>query len=408
MPDPHPKHQPPNHPEEAEEEEEEDYMTMTFDDPPTSTTAKTQPHSKCAPSTTTTYETSLQRHRRLRREAEARARPKSNAELAAEADARREAALSRSLFETRPESKGLAMMARMGFRGGALGRRDGSGSTVAGKVDDGVRVGDGGEKRDGESEGDDAAPAATVPKHKDPTPTPPPTLPATQEPITIHPRLDRSGIGLESDRKRKLREAAAAADTATKRARADEGAYRDRLRREREEARWSRQLVGAQRVLEGLDSESSSHEDDEGIEGKKEAAASRPLKFIPVVYRGLVRERETAERDRRMRHDLEHGLAQVRWREGQLPGYDDADEDGDDKMALGKERAGGRTVYVTAEDLDEEDEELEAFEGLPVEERLEKVVGYLRGRFWYCFWCKCRYEDEGMEGCPGVTEEEHD
>ncbi|KAK4142149.1 uncharacterized protein C8A04DRAFT_13479 [Dichotomopilus funicola] len=362
------KHQPPYSPEQEEEEEEEDYMTMTFDDhPPTTTNPKTQLRSKCStPSTSTTYETSLQRHRRLRREAEARARPKSNAELAAEADARREAALSRSLFETRPESKGLAMMARMGFRGGSLGRRGDAGVKVA--------------------------------------------------PITIHPRLDRSGIGLESDRKRKLREAAAAADTATKRARADEGAYRDRLRREREEARWSRQLVAAQRVLEGLDSENQSLDPDldhGGLEGEEEGtrkreAASRPLKSIPVVYRGLIRSRETTERDRRMRHDLEHGLAQVRWREGQLPGYDDADEDGDDKMALGKERAGGTAVYVTAEDLDEEDEELEAFEGLPVEERLEKVVGYLRGKYRYCFWCKFKYPDEGMEGCPGVTEEEHD
>jgi hypothetical protein len=39
---------------------------------------------------------------------------------------------------------------------------------------------------------------------------------------------------------------------------------------------------------------------------------------------------------------------------------------------------------------------------------LEKLVVYLRETYHYCFWCKYRYTDESMEGCPGLTEEEHD
>ncbi len=56
---------------------------------------------------------------------------------------------------------------------------------------------------------------------------------------------------------------------------------------------------------------------------------SKPLKSIPVVYRGLVRARGEAERDRRMRHDLEQSLSR-------LPTYIDDEEDPDDKQALGK------------------------------------------------------------------------
>ena len=98
------------------EEEEDDYMTMTFTDAP----AKP--------------ETSLQRRQREKREAEKRRQTKSKAELAAEEAAQREAVLGRSLLQAnaqdsgraaaQPKSKGLAMMARMGFAGGALGAAD--------------------------------------------------------------------------------------------------------------------------------------------------------------------------------------------------------------------------------------------------------------------------------------------
>jgi hypothetical protein len=124
---------------------------------------------------------------------------------------------------------------------------------------------------------------------------------------------------------------------------------------------------------------------------------ARPLKGIPVVWRGLVKAREEAERDRRMRYDLEQGLSR-------LPTYEDAEEDEDDRKALGK--AG--TAYVTAEDLDEEDTELDEFNALPPDERLKRVVQHLRDEHHYCFWCKFTYPDENMEGCPGLTEEDHD
>ncbi|KAK0656131.1 hypothetical protein B0T16DRAFT_424797 [Cercophora newfieldiana] len=328
----------------ADSDSEEDYMKMTFTDAPSSTSIPA--------------ETSLQRRLRLRREAEQRSRPKSKAELAEEETARREAALSKPLLDTttssnsasqKSKSKGLAMMAKMGFTGGALGR----------KYEDGK----GGDDR-------------------------------VTEPIRVVVKDGREGIGLESERKRKLREAAEAAGEAAKKARVDEEGYRERVRREREEARLERQVNAAQKVAERMD-------DEEAVGGEGKGVSSRPLRSVPVVYRALVKGREEAERERRMRHDLEQASL------SRLPVYDGGDEDEDDKRALGKEPAHS-TKYVTADDLDDEDPELDDFNALPLEERLGKIVQYLRDKHRYCFWCKFAYPDAEMDGCPGLTEEDHD
>ncbi|KAK4042120.1 hypothetical protein C8A01DRAFT_14263 [Parachaetomium inaequale] len=373
---------PPNGPHSKDEEssssEEEDYMTMTFSDSPSthpSSSSTTNPQKN--PTHANKNETSLQRRLRLRREAEARARPKSKAELAAEADARREAALSQSLFTAQPKSKGLAMMARMGFTGGALGKQQPPPQQEENPQGRGGG-GEGGEGGLGEGKKESGSGGGGG---------------ARTEPIRIEMRDGRSGIGLESERKRKLREAAEAAGERAKRAKADEGEYRERMRREREEARWERQFVAGQKVAERM----AGERDEAAGEHDGKGVVSRPLSGIPVVWRGLVKAREEAERDRRMRYDLEQGLAR-------LPTYEDDEEDEDDKQALGK----ATTTYVTAEDLDEEDPELEEFSALPADEKLQKVVEHLREEHHYCFWCKFTYPDEKMEGCPGLTEEDHD
>ncbi|KAK4461067.1 hypothetical protein QBC42DRAFT_270978 [Cladorrhinum samala] len=212
---------------------------------------------------------------------------------------------------------------------------------------------------------------------------------AALEPIRVSIKDGREGIGLESERKRKLREAAEQLGEQNKKAKVDEGSYRDRIRKEKEEARLERELRGAQKVAERFGAEELG-----GAEGKV-------LKAMPVVWRGVVKAREEGERSRKMRHDLEVGLASAR-----LPTYDDGEEDEDDRKALGKDKK--RTTYEVVDDLDEEDEELDEFEKLPVEDRLSKVVEYLREEFNYCFWCKFQYPDKELEGCPGLTEQDHD
>ncbi|KAI1312574.1 putative G-patch domain protein [Xylaria venustula] len=322
-------------------EEEDDYMNMTFGDEPKAT------------------ETSLQRRERLRREGEIKGRVKSKAELATEEREAREAALSRSMLEgaQAKKSKGLAMMAKMGFKGGALGSKENAAS-------------------------------------------------ARLEPIRPEMKDDRAGIGADSERKRKLREAVESAD---KKVKLDENEFRDRVRRERETARCERQVYAAMKVCERMDEEKQktgsvgqgTGNADGGGEtpgGRQRTLSTRPLKSIPVVWRGLVRGREEAERDRRMKHDLQQTSTP------RLPTYEDDLEDEDDKRAAGKTQV----AYALVEDLDEEDPELEEFSALEAEVKLRRLVEHLRKEHNYCFWCKFEYPDEEMDGCPGLTEDDHD
>lgn len=92
-----------------------------------------------------------------------------------------------------------------------------------------------------------------------------------------------------------------------------------------------------------------------------------------------------------MRYDLHQSLSK-------LPTYDDPDEDEQYKHALGTEE----------EELEEEDPELDEFNALEPAIRLTKLVEYLREKHHYCFWCKHQYPDATMEGCPGLTEDDHD
>ena len=233
------------------------------------------------------------------------------------------------------------------------------------------------------------------------------------EPLGVAVKEDRGGVGLDSERKRKFREEA---EGEMERERAEEGGYRERVAREREERRREGLIRGAQVVLEGFEGESggengraAEEEAEKDRDGADPTAADnfngislkkpkekkkknlQPTRQINILWRGLVRQREEKERDRRMRYDLLQSLSRNAT-------YDDPEEDEHDRHALGKEE----------EDLDEEDPELEAFNALDSEERLRQLVEHLRGKYLYCLWCKHRYEDKAMEGCPGLTEDDHD
>jgi len=324
-------------------EDEDDYLTMTFTEP--STVAKT--------------ETLTQKKKRLAREAEERGRPKSKAELAEMERVKREEALSKSTLDT--SSKGFKMLAKLGYKPG----------TALGKD----RVGGGAEEEDGGK--------AEVDKPKDDR---------LLQPIGLEMREGRSGIGADSEKKRKFREEVERKEEGEKRVKVDEGEFRERTAREREEKRMEGQVWGAMKVAERLDEEDAL----EGVEGLNLRGGSKPLRGVNVLWRGLVKGRLEKERDKRMRYDLQQSLSR-------LPTYDDPDEDKEDQIALGKKES-----EVVDGELDEDDEELQEFDALPVQEKLGRLVGYLRERWNYCFWCKYRYPDKEMEGCPGRTEEEHD
>lgn len=334
-----------------EDSEEDDYMTMIL---PTEAPPKA--------------ESSLQRTQRLKREAAARGRPKSRAEIAEEEAQRREAAHSRSLLEAPAAmgSKGLAMMAKMGFRGGALGK-EGSGGVT--------------------------------------------------EPIRVFVREGKGGLGIEEEKRKRAREAEEQAEREGKKVKKiDPGDYRARMMQERETERLERQYRAAARLAQQLgeaenddgktttasDEEDTAERADAKQKGtsKTKSKAAAPLKSINILWRGLVKERELGERDRAAKRELTDSLS------SRLPGYAAADEDKDPdyRMAMGKDRE----LYAAAEDLDEDDAELEEFEAQEPRERLDKVLQHLREEHNYCFWCKSAYPDASMDGCPGPTEEDHD
>ena len=297
-------------------------------------------------------ESLVEQNRRKQREAEIRGRPKSKVELAAEEAAKREAALATSTLDT--SNKGYKMMAALGYK---------AGSTLgAGKAVD-----------------------------------------ALLEPVGLEMKEGRSGIGADSEKKRKFREEIERKTGEEKRVKVDEGDFRARNRLERELKRTEGQVIGAQKVCERLEEEELSvgngvldvEGDGSGEVTKKKKV--QPLSKINVLWRGLVKHRELKERDRRMRYDLHQSLTRT-------PTYDDLEEEKEDRMALGKKDK----LEEIDLDLDEEDEDLDAFEALEPAERLSRLVDYLRDRWFYCFWCKYQYPDKEMEGCPGKTEEDHD
>ncbi|KAJ5180413.1 hypothetical protein N7492_003623 [Penicillium capsulatum] len=348
--------------------DEEDYMSMVIEEPKQK-------------------ETFTQRKRREQREAEDRARVPSKAERAARDAARRDEALATSTLD--PSNKGFKMMAKLGFKAGdSLGKRD-----------------------------------------PDPNPANP-DAPTRAEPLNLIFKEDRGGIGLDNEKKRKIREEA---EEAAKKVKREEGDYRDRVREERELRRTEAQIRAAQKVAERLDTEADEtgrkegdqqgpRDGADGISGagedeipmgpnQKDSTGTRqpvkPTAQINVLYRGIVREREDRERDIQARHALQSSLPSSFFPTLRLPEYEDGDLDRDDKHALGPQRE--PFTATVEQELEEEDPELDAFNALEPAERLHKLVLYLRETYRYCFWCKYRYETaEELEGCPGLTEEDHD
>lgn len=299
------------------------------------------------PDTNTKKETLTQKKRRLAQEAEERSRPKSKAQLAEEERAKREAALNNP--DVDKTSKGFKMMAALGYKpGAALGK-------------------------DLSSNGDSAHDTRL------------------REPIGIDMKEDRGGIGADAEKKRKFREEVERKSESEKRQKVDADEFRLRQQHEREEKRREGQFYGAMKVAERLEEEDLNGEDT------RNTATTRPLSSYNVLWRGLVKQRLLNERERRMRYDMDQSLSR-------LSTYDDPDQEKVDQIAFSR-KAQVEEVHF---ELDQEDEELEELEALNPEQKLEKIVLFLREHWHYCFWCKSRYPDAEMEGCPGTTEEDHD
>ncbi|KAK2784719.1 hypothetical protein FQN53_008275 [Emmonsiellopsis sp. PD_33] len=366
-----------------DEEEEEDYMSMTIVEPPKPSGRK---------------ETYSEMRRRKERESEAKSRVPSKAELAAAEAARRDEALATSALD--PSSKGFQMMAKLGFKpGSALGKQD--------SLDRGSSVDEWNRR--------------------------------LTEPLKVVVKDDRGGIGMDTEKKRKFREEA---ELEAKRVKIEEVDFRERVRLEREEKRAEGMFHAAQKVAERLDAEEAEKgeaDHEEENEAKTEVSVqpelerahqqssrgdstppsphstrpkrhTKPTSQINILYRGLVRAREEKLRNLQARRGLYQSLSSrnpsLMPNTENLPTYEDSTMDADDRLALDRNAEGDILEAEVGED--EEDEELEAFNALGAQERLSKIVMYLREKYRYCFWCKFRYETDEMEGCPGLSEEDHD
>lgn len=210
---------------------------------------------------------------------------------------------------------------------------------------------------------------------------------ARKVPIQINIKDDKGGIGHDSEKKRKFKELAEKAERDAKRAKEEDVDYREQQRQQLKEKKLEKDLHSTQRIAERLH--------DEAVDGKD--AGEIPLKSINVLWRCLARRRLEDLRNKQQEHHLKNSLV------SRLP-LADEEEDDDYNIALGR----GTTFQSVADDLEDEDPELEKFESQSIEDQLHQVVVFLREKHHYCYWCGHKYPDAAMEGCPGVTEEEHD
>lgn len=179
----------------------------------------------------------------------------------------------------------------------------------------------------------------------------------------------RKGIGHDMAQKRKLKELY---QDSVKRQKNDSDSYRDTVRSERLEARLQINLRQAQKVCLNLDTKAA---ETAGIE-------------IPrnVFWRGVDRERETAEKEKLFRR-------RVMYEASANPLGESDDEEYDSVV----------------QEMEGDDAELDEFEALPLDNQLEMILHYMRETYFYCFWCGCAYDGakDLTENCPGLNEDDH-
>lgn len=212
---------------------------------------------------------------------------------------------------------------------------------------------------------------------------------ARKEPVQINIKEGRGGIGIESEKKRKFKEQWEKAEREAKRSKEEDFDYREAQRQQLREKKLERDLYNTQKVAERLHDEAAGIKDSSKI----------PLKNINVLWRSLARHRLEKLSEKKQEQYLKNSLLSRA-----TSRIDGEDEDDDNKLAMGRH---GEDEFVP-DDLEEEDPEQDEFDALPMDERLLKLLTYLREEHHYCYWCGHKYHDAAMEGCPGVTEEEHD
>ncbi|KAK9248247.1 hypothetical protein V1506DRAFT_529411 [Lipomyces tetrasporus] len=218
---------------------------------------------------------------------------------------------------------------------------------------------------------------------------------AGHEPLRPVLKHDRAGIGMDSAHREQI-------ETESKRAQELEQAVKqsfiDRKREEQLEKRILGQLHAAQNLCLELDV--SNDPRLESILYSHSSASGGPnsgeyrhldvpmLRSVNFLWREVVIERQNTEIEKLLRGRVLDRPSSV-----------DADE---------QEDLRSRVEEIVPEDYI--DDQLETFNSLEPAKKLEVVLEYLRQKYYYCFWCGCKYEDavDLDQSCPGLTEEDHE
>ncbi|GIX87760.1 g patch domain-containing protein 11 [Caerostris extrusa] len=169
------------------------------------------------------------------------------------------------------------------------------------------------------------------------------------EPIKIQVKANRSGLGTEAEIQRRIKEC----ETRWKKVRREKESqllsqFRERMRNKRDDKRLMGNLKKCQKVCEHLDAG----------------------------------------------NDVKEPMRSWFW-------FSNVQKDDDDEEEEEEEE------YDDEKDDDDDDEEVV---DLSPEEKVDLITEYIRHKYFYCFWCGIKYNDEEdlNVNCPGPDEESHE
>jgi len=337
--------------------------------------------------------TYVERRKQAQREAEIKNvqnRKKSRRQIEEEA---REEGLKKSLFEKAKEeeqelgiqSKAMSLMLKMGFKPGqSLGQSDNTGDNQPGPSSERVKASVTVEKSGGGTiSGTDLKDSGV--QHR-------------KEPLPLDFWTGKKGLG---SGKRAL--SPGATERNAKVAKLDEEAnketYRSRAREDYEERRAEGRLLSATRTLQELDEKG-------GVQFNVLSLNPHDVDSIPPEL--LEKLTDYANEHSRMYvtgdKEAEHEKLRRQMRRDALQPLDVVanDEDSPDptlrKQTLGDTPLSEAIVEDAAEHLQQN-----------ARERLQRVLTYLRQKYFYCFWCGTRYDSQQDldANCPGEEEDAH-
>ncbi|WBW72696.1 RNA-binding protein, G-patch type, GPATCH11-like protein [Schizosaccharomyces osmophilus] len=201
---------------------------------------------------------------------------------------------------------------------------------------------------------------------------------AETEPLYVEKKQDKTGIGYENQKKRRLEDIIKEERLDIEKQTKSIDEFSTEKSKEYLEKKLANQCSSAQHVLEKL----------ETIELEKSGMEMTTEKAHPY-YRSLLlkTQQDREERVKRKRLASRVPLAQL-------------------------ETASGPDIpkEILEEESTRMDEEFQYFESLTELKKLSTVLLYLRKKYFYCLYCGFSYDDlEDLEkNCPGIYEDDHD